>query len=171
MKSLSLSILACLLFHSSTVLAVEPRWQFSGQACQADDASDSNSKMSTHGTYNSSTSARIRVWCPFRVASTAVVDITVRVDNAKLYLENNTSHTGTNYQFTCGLKYRSKTGTVYSSTELTESSSGYHSLSWTSPFGTTVGFGGFSAYCYIPVTDGTSSSYVLGDAADYTFGA
>lgn len=133
----------------------------SAQGCESDTNDNSFIKYDDRGVRSTDTSTRERVWCPFQQYPDGLGGLLP--SRVGIYLDDANTNNGTSYQFTCGLKYRTSTGTVYSASEQS-STDGYQKLVWTYPFGTTglPETGSYSAYCYIPVSTGTADSFVLG---------
>lgn len=164
MRGSALVLFICLLTTGEA--RSEPQWLFSGQSCQATDENDANERMDSHGATNVSTTVRVQAWCPFFTFNYSEASKTI--GTTSIYVEDNATATGTNYQFDCAVKYRTSTGTVYSSSVLS-SSDGFNTLTWSQPFGSgsLAETGSFTAYCYVPVAYLGSNSRILGGGANW----
>lgn len=133
----------------------------SGVTCDSVNGNSSTIKFDNRGIISTNTSAtREVVMCPFMGGHP-------NPTNVAIYVYDGNSTVGTSYQFTCGLKIRTTTGTVYSSSELS-SSDGYQTLRWQLPFNGSVSgtVASDSAYCHMPASTGTVDSYVIATVKD-----
>jgi hypothetical protein len=148
------SVLAT-LFYASNGHAQTPRVLMSGVACSSGQAGSTTIKYDNRGIRSTNTSStREQVFCPY-------VDPTSLPGEAAAYVYD--GNTGFNQRFDCTLKFRTATGTIYSSTGVS-SSDGYQKLDWgTFPFGTTtLGTpGSVTMSCYMPPSVGGNDSYII----------
>lgn len=137
-------------------------WTVSANSCQEERDNGAGAKYGTNGVSNKSTATRALVYCPV-VCEDTNFDCDDLPQKLELYVNDQATASGTNYEFQCGLRYRSRFGTLYLSSSLS-SANGFSTLTWIDPFGQGPLdlLGLFSAYCYIPVKYNSLESYLIG---------